>query len=680
VGCANLSPSDLIIDFDEFEVSATSRTLTTDTQDPVMEWEAFFLALGSQVHSSVCVEKESWIAKPQQCSICLVSIPEAPQDVTSDQRGKELPCGHTFHSRCVQMWREQCARDYEMTFSCPLCRHDPVGERERLAKSHPFLQQLSTNMTAAIELVATSPKDPDARTMVLALNAMAADTHTSLVISYAIVPTTLGHATVGDCYITTNRGIGAMLPRMLPSRPSIPLPLQTLLCTLGVQNTTTLAGLLHATGVMRQQLLDGNRPRGGSGATLASFANLYQEILQLADNEADGADVVKQHFEAVPSLYCGGGNFRKASECILKPCPAVTRILDMHSLEDLYGPTLKPFFREILGIKSVSAEDCKDALNKLAGDGRRVALASNPAQIKAVQNDAAELYQVLWGKIRRDPGRFFQLCSTIGLLLHDSDGNQCLRFVPVNRSAPALLKDEEGVLFDACRDKRNLWVDETPFGNVSILLQCLKKFGFVNAISEISCGRSDLNVKEPIVQELQWTLRARAFLHKMGKEHNLQRLCDTLSSEIHVLRAQDLTTTVDIVEAEHAKTVVQCGVCNKMFKSDVTYREHQLRVHPSETSTTHPRFLLLSDPATNNRWRESLSVSCLAKHRGTAGTDLVRIHGETDAGVLVVKSVDNDTKALFQIARTSRNLTMPFDFTETTLECVRTYSYVLDGT
>lgn len=55
-------------------------------------------------------EERCWIHKGPQCSVCLGPM--------AHQANRTLPCGHVFHSRCVDRWKRSCPTDP----TCPMCR------------------------------------------------------------------------------------------------------------------------------------------------------------------------------------------------------------------------------------------------------------------------------------------------------------------------------------------------------------------------------------------------------------------------------------------------------------------------------------------------------------------------------------------------------------------------------
>ena len=46
---------------------------------------------------------------PAQCSVCLLGL---------NRSTRTLPCGHTFHLKCVDRWKRSCRN----TPTCPMCR------------------------------------------------------------------------------------------------------------------------------------------------------------------------------------------------------------------------------------------------------------------------------------------------------------------------------------------------------------------------------------------------------------------------------------------------------------------------------------------------------------------------------------------------------------------------------
>lgn len=56
-------------------------------------------------------EERCWLHKGPQCSVCLGPM-------AAQQANRTLPCGHMFHSRCVDRWKRSCPGDP----TCPMCR------------------------------------------------------------------------------------------------------------------------------------------------------------------------------------------------------------------------------------------------------------------------------------------------------------------------------------------------------------------------------------------------------------------------------------------------------------------------------------------------------------------------------------------------------------------------------
>jgi hypothetical protein len=62
-------------------------------------------------NGGACKNKGSpcWHHKGPQCSVCFAPM----------TRGvRELPCGHSFHVKCIDRWKKNCPYD----FTCPMCR------------------------------------------------------------------------------------------------------------------------------------------------------------------------------------------------------------------------------------------------------------------------------------------------------------------------------------------------------------------------------------------------------------------------------------------------------------------------------------------------------------------------------------------------------------------------------
>lgn len=51
-----------------------------------------------------------WIHRGPQCSVCFASMGPGSE--------RTLPCGHQFHTRCIDRWKRSCTGDP----TCPMCR------------------------------------------------------------------------------------------------------------------------------------------------------------------------------------------------------------------------------------------------------------------------------------------------------------------------------------------------------------------------------------------------------------------------------------------------------------------------------------------------------------------------------------------------------------------------------
>ena len=51
-----------------------------------------------------------WVHRAPQCSVCFGPM--------AHNAGRTLPCGHEFHTRCVDRWKRSCPGDP----TCPMCR------------------------------------------------------------------------------------------------------------------------------------------------------------------------------------------------------------------------------------------------------------------------------------------------------------------------------------------------------------------------------------------------------------------------------------------------------------------------------------------------------------------------------------------------------------------------------
>merc|ERR1712224_840989 len=69
--------------------------------------------------------KEQRFATQTDCSICLESLSVRPDGTSVDRAARAdsigmLPCGHAFHTECINEWLQHEAR-------CPLCRQAAYG-------------------------------------------------------------------------------------------------------------------------------------------------------------------------------------------------------------------------------------------------------------------------------------------------------------------------------------------------------------------------------------------------------------------------------------------------------------------------------------------------------------------------------------------------------------------------
>jgi len=90
-------------------------------------------------------QEACWIHRGPQCSVCLNPM--------SHQANRTLPCGHTFHSRCVDRWKRSCHGDP----TCPMCR-DPFDVPsyrcrliiERVSDNHRVVTDFETTNVSSI--------------------------------------------------------------------------------------------------------------------------------------------------------------------------------------------------------------------------------------------------------------------------------------------------------------------------------------------------------------------------------------------------------------------------------------------------------------------------------------------------------------------------------------------------
>lgn len=61
-----------------------------------------------QPAGDVVVDMATVVGGDGDCTICM-------EELESDERAKQAPCGHVFHSKCISRW-------LSLHNSCPLCR------------------------------------------------------------------------------------------------------------------------------------------------------------------------------------------------------------------------------------------------------------------------------------------------------------------------------------------------------------------------------------------------------------------------------------------------------------------------------------------------------------------------------------------------------------------------------
>lgn len=102
---------------------------------------------GNPCRSKVPLGQERcWIHRGPQCSVCFGTM--------TPNTDRTLPCGHNFHTKCVDRWKRTCQGDP----TCPMCRapFDLPLYRCRLiiervpAEGTPLITDFSTNNVTSI--------------------------------------------------------------------------------------------------------------------------------------------------------------------------------------------------------------------------------------------------------------------------------------------------------------------------------------------------------------------------------------------------------------------------------------------------------------------------------------------------------------------------------------------------
>jgi len=365
---------------------------------------------------------------------------------------KTMPCKHSFHNHCLKRWEAQQQQQYR-PFSCPFCRTVSTVKAEALPKKmfderfNAFstavgnvVHQLTEHTRSATTSAAATAADNQHKTLKEALKIVADDPVTRGAIKSAVVPSTVGHTALCDCFISNSDGMKSLLPQV---RQQLMMPLagnrrgqavaldrevSELLQGLGVSGTSTLDGLLHAGSVMRQVVFDTVELRGSPAShLLAAFAAWYalleshagrgldgfapvmesaltwvDEFAQTCSEDSVNAAKIRAHFMKHDLIFAGGTTaFYTPSQVLWAGNKEVAKVLNKKTMVDYYGQSLKPFFTDTLKLKSVGTEACWQGLKELAqSDGVKY---SNVQGCRNLRAQVKKIYTELekWSKVKK---------------------------------------------------------------------------------------------------------------------------------------------------------------------------------------------------------------------------------------------------------------------------------------
>lgn len=538
-------------------------------------WFSFFVEMGAKLHSHSCAQPEYWAGTSSEtCAICMQSLPRVPSDSQQTLDVVEMPCHHAFHKHCLQRWEAQKMRQYQ-PLACPLCRTVatmPTSEMKMVEFDKRF-EAFSTAVSDVIGQLTdrrfAAENVSEMKTLKDALKRMAADAQSQEAIKSAVVPSTLGPTSLGDCFLSDQDGMKALLPEIaLPHGHAMSPEVSELLKSLGASVTNTIDGLLHASAVMKQVVFDSADLRSSPPTRhLSAFAVLYLEMERhlgrgmdgfspILENELTWVDPnvarVTEFFKKNESIFCGSVTaFHTSADVLWSGNRDVAKLLGKRTLVDCYGASLKPFFVDTLKLKSIGTEGCWDAL-KLLSQQAGVDY-GNPAGCAKLRADVRKLYLELekWAKKVKGPSWHGNPASAY-FLCHDT-ANHVLRVVAGSNDAPIFYNDEP-YTYDICRDKIPFWLDLTVLSDDMKHLKrritqegpSIQTFKILKLSSCVE-SRGNLTIADPTYQDTEWTRRVRDFCSSVALEHcGGSEQCQELALSLSIYRSPSISMKVVI--------------------------------------------------------------------------------------------------------------------------------------
>lgn len=552
--------------------SASASRQSTGTLLDEAKWDAFFVAIGVKLHSGCCTEPSVWTDcdEDQSCAICLESLPRS-------QVSSILPCSHRFHADCILKWTVATNQS-----SCPMCRANVGLDEIHEVSPDPIFTELSSALGGTLAMAYSSPS----KTLIkAALGVMAIDSDTRSALGSVLVPTSMGFHSIRNCWdpsLQSNRGNKTAMQRLLPS---IALPrmsaqsdpeLTALLVKLGMCTTSTIDGLLHAAGVMRQQVIDGVNI--GPTVILQAFASLYTAMHDMSLTEGADHSSLRRDFDERPIIFCGGSKFCCADEVVWNSNSSATvaQAVGTCTLQSLYGPSLEPFFVDTIGVKSVvGARAYWSALATLCDEYERDPGIASRAGYEA---QLTEQVTLIYGQLEKlliqggsraaeaetmaaaGDDRSVPTSAGICLLVRWQAPGAMRRITRVVRlsalTMPVFLNDD-GYCYDIVADSIESWLVSAPFTAAPGLLRalCLRRTRLsepdclsIKRLSESIHEQGDVVIAEPISREPQWTMWARQFIESACAEYcrRPSAYALRLASTVTVLRSDSISSALSV--------------------------------------------------------------------------------------------------------------------------------------
>ena len=517
------------------------------------EWEAFLLTVGVNLHSTVCsgavgatdsgtaAGLESLVNEDHQCPICLESLPLSA-------RSAVLPCHHRFCPGCIMDWLVSCS---DHGGACPLCRKPTPASGVDEHAPDPLFVRISASISDSITLMSSNPSSNQSTLLRSALHLMAKDEITRSILASTEVPTSIGPSQLRSCFVVGDN-VSASMQSLLPKLNLAPGCLPTVAADVGVVfadfgscSSTTIQGMLQTIEIMRQTVVDGHKPEGGSAVITAAFSSAYTLLDHLVQSVPSTAHV--EAFRDSPMIYVGtikteGGRrrtarvhtFKKASEVVWRGNTTVLRQLGHVAIADMYGVALQSFF-ESLGLVSVDATGCLEALRCCAeGCATR-------------EPDIVQTVAAIYREMEQDRvGLASTVTDALGthgayVLVHDTATNEKR---VVNAARSLVLLNDDRYAFDVFADTHQLWLDTTALERCPRLFALLtSELSPIKSLSTCVTSRGKLVVSEPLCHEREWTLWSRQFLEKtcIGYGRPPSEQVRKLCSQLTVLRAEKIS-------------------------------------------------------------------------------------------------------------------------------------------